>query len=100
MQPPNAETGEEAEYESRVTTYVKVECEGFATVTMETEYGSCRTLFGNGSSIHTMTNGESVIDIYDGSRILCDSKGMLLRSDSYRGTHKDISLFIGRVNNL
>ncbi|XP_046847429.1 sperm-associated antigen 17-like [Xenia sp. Carnegie-2017] len=42
---------------------------------METEYGSCRTLFGNGSSIHAMTNGESDVDIYDGSRILCDSKG-------------------------
>jgi hypothetical protein len=71
----DAETGEEAEYESRVCKHVKVECEGFASVVMETEHGTARTLFGNGSTINTQANGECVVEKSDGSRLRFDVKG-------------------------
>lgn len=73
----DAETGEEAEYESHVCKHVKVECEGFATVVMETEHGCARTLFGNGSSINTEANGECVVEKSDGSKLCFDIKGTL-----------------------
>ena len=73
----DAETGEEAEYESHVCKHVKVECEGFATVVMETEHGSARTSFGNGSSIDTEANGECVVEKSDGSKLCFDIKGTL-----------------------
>ncbi|XP_028409597.1 sperm-associated antigen 17-like isoform X2 [Dendronephthya gigantea] len=69
------ETGEEAEYESHVCKHVKVECEGFATVVMETEHGSSRTLFGNGSCIRTETNGECLLEKSDRSKLYFDIKG-------------------------
>ena len=73
--PADEETGEEAEYETRVCKHVKVECEGFATVVMDTERGSARTLFGNGSSIHTQANGDCVVELSDASRLQFDVKG-------------------------
>lgn len=69
------ETGEEAEYESHVCKHVKVECEGFATVVLDTEHGSSRTLFGNGSCIRTETNGECLVEKSDRSKLYFDIKG-------------------------
>ena len=89
----DAETGEEAEYESRVCKHVKVECEGFATVVMDTENGSSRTLFGNGSNIHTAANGECVVEKSDGSRFCFDIKGTVCCCQHH--VHKNI-IFWGK----
>ena len=55
--------------------HFKVECEGFATVVMETEHGTAQTLFGNGNSIKTEANGECFVEKSDGSKLCFDIKG-------------------------
>ena len=69
------ETGEEAKYECQLCRHVKVECEGFATVVVETVHGWAETLFGNGNKIKTLPNGSCGLHKSDGSQLTFNIKG-------------------------
>lgn len=75
LRAPDNETGEEAEYCEITKMFVKVECPGFSTLTFDREWGSCETVWGNGSRLHTRANGVSVMNRPDGSRLHVGAKG-------------------------
>lgn len=75
LQAPDNETGEQAEYSEISKVFVKVECTGFATVIFNTDLGSCDTVFGNGTRLHTQANGVSAMDRPDGTQLHIEAKG-------------------------
>ncbi|KAK2570951.1 Sperm-associated antigen 17 [Acropora cervicornis] len=77
LRAPDSETGEEAEYCDVTKMFVKVECPGFSTLTFDSEWGSCETVWGNGSRLHTRANGVSVMNRPDGSRLHVGAKGVV-----------------------
>lgn len=83
LRAPDNETGEEAEYCDITKRFVKVECPGFSTLTFDTEWGSCETVWGNGSRLHTRANGVSVMQRPDGSRLHVGAKGKRRKGLNY-----------------
>ena len=74
-QTPDNETGEEAQYHTVNTKFIKVECPGFATLMFNSDEGSCGTLFGNGVFMETLPDGDTKVDRVDGSRLHIDVEG-------------------------
>ena len=75
LRAPDNETGEQAEYSNITKTFVKVECPGFATVIFDGDCGSCETIWGNGTRLHTQANGVSVMHRPDGTQLQIGAKG-------------------------
>ena len=75
LQAPDNETGEQAMYSDITKMFVKVECVGFATVIFDSNWGSCETIWGNGTRLHTQANGVSVLHKSDGTQLQIGAKG-------------------------
>ena len=75
LRAPDNETGEEAEYFDVTKMFVKVECTGFATLIFDSDLGSCDTIWGNGTRLHTQANGVSVVHRPDDTQLQIEAKG-------------------------
>ena len=75
LRAPDNETGEEAEFCEVMKMFVKVECPGFATLIFDSDWGSCETIWGSGSSLYTQADGVSLLHRPDGSRLHVGATG-------------------------
>jgi len=63
---------------SRQVRFVKVECEGFATLVFNTEDSSCTSFFGSQTNLFAHPTGLYVSSCADGSAIVISQKGQVV----------------------
>ncbi|XP_063726297.1 sperm-associated antigen 17-like isoform X2 [Symsagittifera roscoffensis] len=72
------QNNDEHETASRLVRFVRIECEGFATLDFNTEDSSCNSFFGSQTSLFAHPTGLYVSSCADGSAIVISHKGQVV----------------------